>query len=52
VLCFPLNNVLPPATAERWRERSIGNLVARAKARVPEGTTGRIVLDLNPRQCE
>jgi 5-aminopentanamidase len=85
VLCFPLNNILPPATAEQWRERSIGNLVARAretscwvassdgagacgtrmslgctiivspegdiKARVPEGTTGRIVLDLNPPQC-
>ena len=85
VLCFPLNNVLPPATAEQWRERSIGNLVARAretrcwavssdvagacgtgmslgctmivspegeiKARIPEGTTGKIVLDLNPRQC-
>jgi 5-aminopentanamidase len=84
VLCYPLNNVLPPAAAEQWRERSIGNLVARAretrcwavssdvagacgtrmslgctvvvspegniKARVPQGTTGRIVLDLNPRQ--
>jgi 5-aminopentanamidase len=82
VICFPLNNVLPPATAEKWRERSIGNLVVRAretrcwvvssdvagacgtrmslgctvivspegdiKARVPEGTTGKIVLDLNP----
>jgi 5-aminopentanamidase len=80
VLCFPLNTLLPPATAERWRERSIGNLIARARetgcwaissdvtgrcgdrislgctavisptgeirARVPEGTTGRIVLDL------
>ena len=31
VLCLPLNNVLPPATAERWRERSIGNLVTRAR---------------------
>jgi predicted amidohydrolase len=31
VLCYPLNNVLPPATAERWRERSIGNLIARAR---------------------
>jgi predicted amidohydrolase len=31
VLCYPLNNVLPPTTAERWRERSIGNLVARAR---------------------
>jgi predicted amidohydrolase len=81
VLCYPLNNMLPAATAERWRERSIGNLVARARetgcwvvssdvagtcgeqmsfgctaivspageirARVPEGTTGRIVLDLS-----
>ena len=85
VLCFPLNNVLPLATAEQWRERSIVNLVARARetrcwvvssdvagacgtrlslgctiivspdgdirARVPEGTTGRIVLDLNSGQC-
>jgi predicted amidohydrolase len=83
MLCYPLNNVLPPATAEHWRERSIGNLVARARetrcwvisadvagaygnqvslgctaivtpageirARVPEGTTGRILLDLSPR---
>jgi predicted amidohydrolase len=81
VLCYPLNNMLPPATAERWRERSVGNLVARARetgcwvvssdvagtyggqvsfgctaivspageirARVPEGTTGRILLDLS-----
>lgn len=31
VLCFPLNNVLPPAVAGRWRERSVGNLVARAR---------------------
>jgi predicted amidohydrolase len=31
VLCYPLNNVLPPATAERWRDRSIANLVARAR---------------------
>jgi 5-aminopentanamidase len=85
VLCYPLNNVLPPAAAEQWRERSIANLVARAretrcwavssdvagacgtrmslgctvivspegdiKARVPEGTTGKIVLDLFARQC-
>ncbi|HEY0937333.1 MAG TPA: carbon-nitrogen hydrolase family protein, partial [Trebonia sp.] len=29
--CYPLNNQLPPATAEQWRERSIGNLVARAR---------------------
>ena len=84
VLCFPLNNVLPPTTAEQWRERSIGNLIARAretrcwvvssdvagadgtrlslgctviaspegeiKARIPEGTTGKIALDLIPRQ--
>jgi predicted amidohydrolase len=31
LLCYPLNNVLPPATAERWRQRSIGNLIARAR---------------------
>jgi predicted amidohydrolase len=31
VLCYPLNNVLPPATARRWRERTVGNLVARAR---------------------
>jgi 5-aminopentanamidase len=31
VLCYPLNNMLRPATAERWRKRSIGNLVARAR---------------------
>lgn len=82
MLCYPLNNVLPPATANRWRERSTGNLVARARetgcwavssdvsgtcgtrmsfgctaivspdgeirARVPEGETGGILLDLNP----
>jgi predicted amidohydrolase len=82
VLCYPLNNVLPSATAQRWRERSIGNLVCRARetgcwvvssdvvgvcggqvsfgctaivspageirARVPEGRTGRILLDLGP----
>src|ERR1017187_10024819 len=80
--CYPLNNVLPPATAQRWRERSIGNLLSRARetgcwvvssdvvgvcggqvsfgctaivspageirARVPEGRTGRILLDLGP----
>ena len=80
VLCYPLNNMLVPATAERWRARSIGNLIARARetrcwvvssdvvgtsggqvsfgctaivgpagdirARVPEGETGRILLDL------
>jgi predicted amidohydrolase len=82
VLCYPLNNALPPAVAERWRERHIGNLVARAretrcwvvssdvagacgdkvsfgctaivspegevKARVPEGTVGKIVRDVSP----
>ena len=31
VLCYALNNVLPPATAKRWRQRSIGNVVARAR---------------------
>jgi predicted amidohydrolase len=85
MLCFPLNNVLPLATAEQWRGRSLGNLVARAretgcwvissdvagacgtrtslgctaivspdgdiKARVPEGTIGKVVLSLNPGQC-
>jgi predicted amidohydrolase len=81
VLCYPLNNVLPPATAEQWRQRSLGNLIARAretgcwvisadvagpcgsqvslgctamvspageiKARVPEGETGQVLLDLS-----
>jgi predicted amidohydrolase len=81
LLCYPLNNVLPPLIAERWRERHIGNLVARARetrcwvvaadvagtsgekvsfgctaivspkgegrARVPEGTLGRIMLDVS-----
>jgi predicted amidohydrolase len=31
LILYPLNNMLPPATAERWRERSLANLVARAR---------------------
>ncbi|GAA0338189.1 hypothetical protein GCM10009087_55840 [Sphingomonas oligophenolica] len=31
LICFPLNNLLPPDVAERWRERHIANLVARAR---------------------
>lgn len=31
LICYPLNNMLPPATADRWRERSIANLQARAR---------------------
>lgn len=30
VLCYPLNNMLPPDVAERWRERSPENLRLRA----------------------
>lgn len=30
VLCFPLNNMLEPAVADRWRQRSIVNLRQRA----------------------
>lgn len=31
LICYPLNNMLAPATADRWRERSIENLQARAR---------------------
>ena len=31
MILYPLNNMLPPQTAERWREKSIANLVARAR---------------------
>jgi predicted amidohydrolase len=31
VICYPLNNMLSPNTAERWRARSIENLRARAQ---------------------
>ncbi len=31
LILYPLNNMLRPETAERWRERSIANLVARAR---------------------
>lgn len=30
LICYPLNNLLAPATADRWRERSVQNLQARA----------------------
>lgn len=31
LILYPLNNMLPPATADRWREKSIANLVDRAR---------------------
>lgn len=31
LICYPLNNMLPVATADRWRERSVANLQARAR---------------------
>lgn len=31
LILYPLNNMLPPATAERWREKSLANLVDRAR---------------------
>ncbi len=31
LICYPLNNWLPVETADRWRERSIANLQARAR---------------------
>ena len=31
LILYPLNNMLRPATAERWRERSLANLVDRAR---------------------
>lgn len=30
LICYPLNNLLAPATADRWRARSVANLQARA----------------------
>lgn len=30
LICYPLNNLLSPATAKLWRTRSIENLLARA----------------------
>lgn len=31
LILFPLNNMLPPATAERWRGKSLANLINRAR---------------------
>lgn len=31
LILYPLNNMLRPATAERWRAKSIDNLIARAR---------------------
>jgi len=31
LILYPLNNMLPPAVADRWRARSIANLQARAR---------------------
>lgn len=31
LILYPLNNLLPPETAERWRTKSLENLVARAR---------------------
>lgn len=31
LILYPLNNMLPPATAERWREKSLANLIDRAR---------------------
>lgn len=31
LILYPLNNMLPPATAERWREKSLANLMDRAR---------------------
>ncbi len=31
MICYPLNNMLSPETAERWRGRSVENLRARAR---------------------
>ena len=30
LICYPLNNMLVPATADRWRHKSVDNLRARA----------------------
>lgn len=31
VILYPLNNMRPSATADRWREKSLANLVDRAR---------------------
>ncbi|MGN7999661.1 carbon-nitrogen hydrolase family protein [Sphingomonas sp. 22176] len=31
LILYPLNNLLRPGTAERWREKSLANLIARAR---------------------
>jgi predicted amidohydrolase len=31
VICYPLNNMLSPDTAEHWRKRSVENLRSRAR---------------------
>lgn len=31
LICYPLNNIMRPATAEAWRTRSVDNLTARAR---------------------
>lgn len=31
LLCYPLNNMLRPEVAEKWRSKSLDNLIARAK---------------------
>ena len=31
LILYPLNNMLPPDTAERWREKSVTNLIDRAR---------------------
>lgn len=31
LILYPLNNMLRPETAERWREKSLANLIARAR---------------------
>ncbi len=31
LICYPLNNIVRPATAEAWRTRSVSNLTARAR---------------------
>ncbi len=50
LILYPLNNMLPPSTADRWRSRSIANLQARARqtgcwiasADVTGGQAGRV----------
>jgi len=31
LILYPLNNMLPPETADRWREKSLANLIDRAR---------------------